>query len=140
MSEIRNKAASVAARLKNIARENGIDYNAILLLYMQERFLYRLSVSPYADNFILKGGLLLFSIDLFKTRPTVDMDFLAWNIPNHLDHIHRVISTVASLGCDDGLNFRIEDISVEDIVEHSTYRGVRTGIVCFSECPGNVYQ
>jgi hypothetical protein len=36
MSEIRNKSASVAARLKIIARENGIDYNAILLLYMQE--------------------------------------------------------------------------------------------------------
>lgn len=131
MSKIRNKAASVAARLKNIARENGIDYNAILLLYMQERFLYRLSVSPYADNFILKGGLLLFSIDRLKSRPTVDMDFLAWNIPNYLDHIHRVVSAVSGLSCDDGLSFRLEDLAVEDIVEHGTYRGVRAGITCF---------
>ena len=117
--------------MKNIARENGIDYNAILLLYMQERFLYRLSVSPYADNFVLKGGLMLFSIDRLNTRPTVDMDFLAQNMPNRLDYIKQTVSTIAGLSCDDGLNFRLEDIVVEDIVEHGTYSGVRAGITCF---------
>jgi predicted nucleotidyltransferase component of viral defense system len=131
MSEIRNKSASVAARLKIIARENGIDYNAILLLYMQERLLYRLSVSPYADNFVLKGGLMLFSIDQLNTRPTKDIDFLAQNMPNQLDHIHQVVSTIVMLTCDDGLNFRFEDISTENIVEDGTYRGVRVGITCF---------
>jgi hypothetical protein len=70
MKKIRNKPASILARLKNVAQANDIDYNAILILYMQERFLYRLAVSPYADNFVLKGGLLLFSIDHFNTRPT----------------------------------------------------------------------
>ena len=82
MKKIRSKPASVLARLKNVAQINDIDYNAILILYMQERFLYRLSVSPYADNFVLKGGLLLFSIDHFNTRPTLDIDFLAINIPS----------------------------------------------------------
>ena len=42
MSEILNKPTSVMAKLKNIARENSIDYNAVLLLYTQERPLYRL--------------------------------------------------------------------------------------------------
>jgi predicted nucleotidyltransferase component of viral defense system len=131
VSEIRNKPASVMARLKNIARENGIDYNAILLLYMQERLLYRLSVSPYSDNFVLKGGLMLFSIARFNTRPTVDIDFLAQNMPNRLDYVKQTVSTIAGLSCDDGLNFRLEDITVEDILEHGTYSGVRAGISCF---------
>jgi len=52
MKKIRNKPASILARLKNVAQANDIEYNAILILYMQERFLYRLAVSPYADNLI----------------------------------------------------------------------------------------
>lgn len=97
MKKIRNKPASILARLKNVAQANDIDYNAILILYMQERFLYRLAVSPYADNFVLKGGLLLFSIDHFNTRPTLDIDFLAINIPNRVDFIKQVISTIANI-------------------------------------------
>jgi len=58
-NEPKNIAESVANRLKEKSREAGMDYNAILLLYMQERFLYRLSQSVYRDRFILKGGLLL---------------------------------------------------------------------------------
>lgn len=56
-NEIRNMDASVKARLKNIAKEYKKTFNLILQLYMQERLLYRLSVSEYKDNFILKGGL-----------------------------------------------------------------------------------
>jgi len=52
--EIKNIAASVRARLINIADENNRDYNALLRLYFQERFLYRLSISPYKLNSFLK--------------------------------------------------------------------------------------
>jgi len=52
-----NSTASVRARLRNIARESKRDFNAVLLQYFQERLLYRLSISPYCDNFILKGAL-----------------------------------------------------------------------------------
>lgn len=58
---IKNIDVSVKARLKNIARNQGKTFNLILQLYMQERLLYRLSISRYNKNFILKGGLLLFS-------------------------------------------------------------------------------
>jgi len=56
--DIKNMATSVRARLLNIARTTRQDFNAVLLQYFQERFLYRLSVSPYKDNMILKGVLL----------------------------------------------------------------------------------
>ncbi|MCK4564039.1 MAG: hypothetical protein KAU94_05145 [Verrucomicrobia bacterium] len=53
-----NIAASVKARLQNIAREGGNTFAELLQLYVMERFLYRLSKSDYADTFILKGALL----------------------------------------------------------------------------------
>ncbi|KJS16159.1 MAG: hypothetical protein VR69_10485 [Peptococcaceae bacterium BRH_c4b] len=130
MSEIKNKPASVQAKLKKIAKENGIDYNSILILYMQERFLYRLSVSPFADNFLLKGGLLLFCIDKFNTRPTVDMDFLAYKIQNRRENLIKIISEIGRTRCGDGLFFRTDDITIETILEHGLYRGVRAGITC----------
>jgi len=77
-NEVRNMDASVKARLKNIAKEYKKTFNLILQLYMQERFLYRLSVSEYKDNFVLKGGLFLFSMTGFTGRPTRDIDFLAY--------------------------------------------------------------
>ena len=55
---ITNMRASVLARLKNLSRLCRQDYQHILLRYATERFLYRLSVSGYADNFVLKGGNL----------------------------------------------------------------------------------
>ena len=54
----RNVAASVRARLLNRARETGQDFNLILIRYAIERLLYRLSISAYADQFLLKGALL----------------------------------------------------------------------------------
>ena len=73
-------SVSVKARLLNIAKSERRAFNTISLLYMQERLLYRLSISEYKERFILKGGLLLFSINEFKGRPTRDIDFLAEDI------------------------------------------------------------
>ena len=68
--EIRNKPASIRARLMNIARAEGVDFDALLLRYFQERFLYRLSISEFSDHLVLKGGLLLICLKMPKSRPT----------------------------------------------------------------------
>lgn len=52
MNDIKNIPASVAERLKNIAKTSGKAFDTLLLLYLQERFLYRLSVSDYKDKYI----------------------------------------------------------------------------------------
>ena len=46
-------AASVRRRLLNIIRETGDDANLVWTRYAAERLLYRLSVSEYAEDFIL---------------------------------------------------------------------------------------
>lgn len=75
--EVKNIAASVRARLMNIARAEKIDFDFLLLRYFQERFLYRLAISEFSDRFILKGGLLLICLKMPMSRPTKDIDFLA---------------------------------------------------------------
>ena len=69
-------ATSVLARLKNKAAESGRSYQLCLQLFCQEEFLRRLENSKYAENFVLKGGLFLYSITDFDSRVTVDVDFL----------------------------------------------------------------
>ena len=71
----RNTAASVRARLLTRARETRQDFNLVLTRYALERLLYRLSVSPHADQFLLKGALLFDSWFDIPHRPTRDADF-----------------------------------------------------------------
>lgn len=120
-----NIAASIRARLINIAEEGKRDYNAILRLYFQERFLYRLSISAYKQKLILKGALLLMMKDISKFRPTKDVDFLGKEITNEMDECINVIKEIASIDCGDGVEFVVDKISAEKIKEEEEYEGVR---------------
>lgn len=129
-SEPKNKAESIANRLKDKSKEAGMDYNAILLLYMQERFLYRLSQSQYRDRFILKGGLLLLTLDNDKSRPTRDIDLLARQISNQVDVIYKAIKEICLIGSQDGISYRLDSLTVTEIIEKAFYSGIRIEIVC----------
>lgn len=72
-----NNAASIKARLRNLAAKEHKPYDYVQTHYMIERLLYRLSISKYADDFVLKGGLLLHVLFADKARATRDIDFLA---------------------------------------------------------------
>lgn len=60
--------------IRNLAKEKGIHAQEILQIYMFEKNIERLSVSPYKNNFILKGGLLISAILGIEERTTMDMD------------------------------------------------------------------
>ena len=77
---ISNHGKSVKTRLLNLMNEKGYKYMYLLSRYFNERLLYRVSVSQYKDNFLLKGGSLLYAIDGLETRPTIDIDFMASRI------------------------------------------------------------
>ena len=47
------------AIIKNIAKNKNISASLVLQNYMLERFLERVSLSKYRDNYIIKGGFLL---------------------------------------------------------------------------------
>lgn len=65
IKEIYNYGDSVKARLLNISRRNGQSYQMLVTRYLQERLLYRLSISRFYDHFFLKGGALLYVHERF---------------------------------------------------------------------------
>ena len=127
--EIKNYGRSNRTKLLNLARKTkGADYNLILLRFVQERFLYRLSLSAYRDNFFLKGGALLFAHERFAARPTRDMDFLGDHISRDRENIKRIMLEICSIACEeDGVTFECgeEDIWLEDITIEQEYNGTR---------------
>lgn len=88
--EVKNHAESVKNRLLNLMNSSGYKYMYLLARYFNERLLYRVSVSLYKDNFLLKGGSLLYAFNGLDTRPTVDVDFMAQNISRDRENLERV--------------------------------------------------
>lgn len=123
--QIKNMSASVHDRLLNIAKELGVDFNRLLLLYAQERFLYRLVSSEYRDYFILKGGVLLYGVHQLKSRPTKDIDFLVEKLENKMEKMRTVITRIISQEIKDGLEFDSSSLSIEEIADDAEYHGLR---------------
>lgn len=96
-------AASVLAKLKNKAKASGISYQQCLQLFFQEEFLRRLAGSEYAQNFVLKGGLFIYTLTNFESRATVDVDFLMRGLSNDLARMDAIIGEI--LAVDTGNDF-----------------------------------
>ena len=97
-------AESVKAKLKNLAIKESTTMQNELILYGLERAIYRLSISKYANNFTLKGGIFLYA--LFErnfTRATQDIDLLAANINNEKEKIKNIFEEIFLIECDDAL-------------------------------------
>ncbi|MBX3008318.1 MAG: nucleotidyl transferase AbiEii/AbiGii toxin family protein [Melioribacteraceae bacterium] len=95
-TEIKNIAASVKERLRNISTQTAKEYQSVLRQYMQERFLFRLSKSIYSNHLILKGALLFIAHDISRSRPTKDIDFLGSFLSNDVEKLHSFIEPILS--------------------------------------------
>ncbi len=123
--EIKNMAASARSRLLEKSRTEGLAFNQVLQRYAMERFLYRLSVSEFADSFYLKGALLFLVWDLAGRRTTMDIDLLGF-MDNSLEGIEEAIRRICALDVpDDGLLFQMDSLRVQRIKENADYEGVR---------------
>ena len=74
----------------NLAKEEKQEYRKVLVRYLHERLLFRISASPYKSHFLLKGRSLLFALDGFKARPTIDIELLGERINNDRDNLKEV--------------------------------------------------
>jgi predicted nucleotidyltransferase component of viral defense system len=121
---VANLSTSVRQRLLNLATERKEDFGLVLTRYGLERFLYRLSISPHRDGFVLKGALLLQLWTSEIYRPTRDLDLLGRG-PSDIN-FRKVFSEVCSQNVeDDGLTFLPDKIRVERIRDEEAYEGVR---------------
>lgn len=120
-------AASVLAKLKNKAKASGISYQQCLQLFFQEEFLRRLAGSKYAENFVLKGGLFIYTLTNFESRATVDMDFLMRGLNNDLARMDEIIAEI--LAVDTGNDFvTFKATKMEPIAVQRKYHGISTQI------------
>ena len=124
---VANVSASVRQRLLNLATERKEDFGLVVTRYGLERFLYRLSVSPHRDSFVLKGALLLQLWTAETYRPTRDLDLLGRGVSNV--SYRKIFSEVCSQKVeDDGLTFPPDTIRVERIRDDEAYEGVRVRV------------
>jgi predicted nucleotidyltransferase component of viral defense system len=123
-----NAAASVHARLLRIAKQSNVDFNAVLVRFASERLLYRLSRTPHADRFVLKGAWLFYVWDV-QRRITRDVDLLGLVTASAsaVEALFRDVltSTVES----DGIEFDLATLEVAEIREGAGYPGLRIRVV-----------
>jgi predicted nucleotidyltransferase component of viral defense system len=119
-----NFAASVRARLLNIAKTQGADFNQVLVRFALERILYRMTRSQHADRFLLKGALLFTLWYDMPHRATRDADLLGFG-ESDLASVAETFRDIAAVAVDDGIAFDPASVTVEEIREEAGYGGVR---------------
>lgn len=113
------------------SKETNVSPQELMQMYFFERLLYRISVSKYKDNFILKGGLLLSSIIGDNRRTTQDMDTMIKGIVLSSEELLKVISNIINIKCDDNIIFKIS--KMDDIRLNDFYGGLRIYLMGIKE-------
>ena len=118
--------------INNLARKNAADAQLLMRNYMMERFLERVSLSQFRENFILKGGMLVAAMVGLDTRSTMDIDATVRGAAVDVDHISDMISEIISVPVKDGVFFSLK--SVSEIMDEAEYPGGRPWRRCSMGC------
>ena len=120
---MKRNAMSLKAIINNIAKENKVSAQSVLQTYMLERFLERISISKYKDNFILKGGMLISAMLGIDSRTTMDMDTTIKGFKLTEENISNIINEICNIKIDDEVTFEVQKIEL--IREDDDYGGYR---------------
>ena len=115
-------ASQLKGKIKNYAKGDAKRAETLVRLYFMERFLERLSLSRYRDNFILKGGMLISSLVGLDLRATMDIDATVSALPLSADTVERIVNEIIAVEVPDNVIFRITNIS--GIMEEHDYPGI----------------
>jgi hypothetical protein len=129
---MKNVVASIRARLLNEARTNQKEFGPVLERYAIGRLIYRLSVSNYADQFILKGAQLFSIWTTEGFRPTRDADFLGLSEYDEKE-LETTFKEICSLSIqeEDGLIWH--DVSAQAIRKDNRHGGIRIRLIATLE-------
>lgn len=113
-------------KLKNISKEKNVDFNTLFRIYMYDRFVERLGISKYKDNFILKGGFYLSTLFGVENRTTMDIDTTFRNANFNEETIVKMIEEIVSIKIED--NAKLSYLGVSSIRNEDKYGGFRVDI------------
>jgi len=121
----RNLPASVRQRLLTLSERRKEPFDRVLVRYGIERLLYRLSRSPHAEKFLLKGAMLFAIWSDGTHRPTRDVDLLGSG-PHDDKTLKAIFTELCRLEIEpDGLTFLPESVAAAPIREEAAYPGTR---------------
>lgn len=95
-------------KVRNISDGNSNKASTLIRNFMMERFLERVSISSYRDNFILKGGMLVASIVGVDMRATMDIDTTVKALPLNEADVQRIIEEICNIPLEDNVSFQIK--------------------------------
>lgn len=119
---MKDVVACILARLKNQAKASNLSYQMCLQLFCQEEFLRRLSLSEYSFNFVLKGGLFIYTLTEFNSRATQDIDFLMRQLSNNLSDVKKIVEDIISVPTGNEY-IKIEVLELGEITPDKEYHG-----------------
>ena len=116
-------ATQLKAKVRNLSGGDSMKAQTLIRNYIMERFLERLSLSRYRNNFILKGGMLVAAVVGLDTRATIDIDTAVRSLVMERKNAARIIEEIIDVDVQDGVRFKITKVT--DIMEEHDYPGIR---------------
>lgn len=121
-------AVQLKALVRNRSNGNSNKANILIRNYAMERFLERVTMSKYRDNFILKGGMLVAHFVGLDNRTTMDIDTTIKDYNLNKKDIKNMIEEILSIELNDAMSFVIK--SIDEIMEEHEYSGIRVKLEC----------
>lgn len=118
---------SLSSKLREISFKTGIDYNLLLLRFFMEEFLIRVSLSPYREKFIFKGGFFLSSLLGISNRTTMDMDVSIRNYQLEELYLKDMIAEITENYGDQSISFEIQ--AIKPILDNNEYGGICVKVI-----------
>ena len=121
---IKDLGNSVRARLLRVSKTMGVNFDFILNRYAVERLLYRLSLSQYSEQFVLKGATLVLSRFDAPFRMTRDIDLMSLDNATP-ENFESLFMEILDIEVHDGISFDKESIKAHRFQDANPYSGVR---------------
>jgi len=119
---------SFKAKMNNLAKKLGLRPQTVIQNYMFERFLARLAQSPYRENFVVKGGVLIAAMIGLKARSTMDMDTTVIGLPMTQRSIRHAIGRIAAEDLGDDVAISVVNMG-RIRIQVEGYEGIRARLL-----------
>ena len=116
-------AKQLKDKVRNLSGSDSQKAQTLIRNFILERFLERIALSAYRNNFILKGGMLVASVVGLDTRSTMDIDATVRSLNLTKENALEIMNEIAAVDISDGVCFSVTKIS--DIMEEHDYPGIR---------------
>ena len=116
-------ATQLKAKIRNLSGGDNDRARMLIRNFVMERFLERVALSPYRNNFILKGGMLVAAVVGLETRATMDIDTTVRALPLTEENARKVVEDIIRVEVPDGVSFAVSKES--GIMEGHDYPGYR---------------